>query len=183
MEPTPSTLCYTLDANDCIVSVTGPWDLFALANDGPGACKDHVVGKSLESFISGDSTLMFVRTMLMSARTLNRTIYRPYRCDSSEFKRFMEMRISPASNGHLTVMHRQLHTEPKHSWVAPRLRPRHEAGHGMVCCSMCNRVQSGRIWEEKDDIGQPWISGTAGNPPGVSFEICPECRERPGLVL
>ena len=105
-------LSYTLDASNAIIAVSGDWDRVALDNGGEQIISRRIIGRRLDDFITGDVTLMFVRTMLMSARTLKYIIRRPYRCDSPQLKRSMEMTVVPRAQGVLEVCHRQLRSEP-----------------------------------------------------------------------
>lgn len=70
-----SALSYTLDKADNIVAVGGNWDAFARENDGESLLASKIIGRKLDQFIHGDITRMFVRTMIMSARTLQRPVY------------------------------------------------------------------------------------------------------------
>lgn len=184
MQTSQEAVSYFVDAHDRITRVVGPWDAFALANDGPGACAQAVVGKLLCDFIAGDVSRMFISTMLMSARTLQRSVYRPYRCDSGRLKRFMEMTIIPLENGELEVRHRLLHTEPLRQFqFVPARRVADPSVVRTKRCSMCNKVHVAQGWLDIDDAVQlgtlpdaqaqgPWI-----------FGVCPACLERNGAVL
>lgn len=184
MNSPEDVLVYYLDVNDCIIRVQGPWDAFAVENEGPGAVVEAILGKPLEAFIAGDVSKMFVNTMLMSARTLQRTIYRPYRCDSGRLKRFMEMTVVPHENGVLAVHHRLLYTEPLRNFqFVPANRAAHLGVARTKRCSLCNKVHVGQQWLEIEDaISLNLLSADRGQGPWI-FGVCPACLERPGSVV
>lgn len=178
------TITYTLDAHNQIIKVTGPWDAFAKANRGDAAVMDAVIGKPLDSFIAGDVTKMFVNTMLMSARTLGKTVYRPYRCDSDLTKRFMEMSIVPLENGTVEVRHRLLLEEPMRDYRAHTLpRPAPLGLPRIKRCSMCNKIHVAFSWLEiVDALNLQVLAAEQANGPWI-YGLCPECMDRRGVVL
>ena len=184
MDPNEGTISYFVDADNRIVKVVGPWDRFALENDGLGACVEAIVGKPLDQFIAGDVSRMFVSTMLMSARTLGREVYRPYRCDSGHLKRFMEMTIIPQDDGLLEVRHRTLHTEPLRTRQFVPTQRRVSAGLPRTKrCSMCNKVHVESEWMEIEDaMHADLLTADRALGPWI-FGVCPKCLERNGAVL
>jgi len=177
-----SQLSYTLDPDDTITAVTGDWDRFALDNGGDESLSTKVIGRRLDHFISGDVTLMFVRTLLMSARTLKRTVERPYRCDSPQLKRFMEMTIVPRGDGVLEVCHRQVRSEP-YRYSLPVTGAMPGAGSNFVKrCSLCQRIRVGQMWSEVDDaILEGRLPKGAAAKLGVVYGVCPDCMSRRGV--
>jgi hypothetical protein len=174
-----SQLSYTLDPDDAITAVTGDWDRFALDNGGDESLSTKIIGRRLDHFISGDVTLMFVRTLLMSARTLKRTIQRPYRCDSPQLKRFMEMTIVPRGNGVLEVCHRQVRSEPyRYALTFTAAMP--GAGSNFVKrCSLCQRIRVGDRWSEVDDaVLEGRLQQGAAAKLAVLYGVCPDCMSR-----
>ena len=184
MNPDEGTISYFVDANNRIVNVVGPWDEFALQNGGPGACAQAIIGKPLDQFIAGDVSRMFVSTMLMSARTLNRTVCRPYRCDAGHLKRFMEMTIIPQDDGILEVRHRMMYSEPMRNHQFVPLQRSAAIGEARTKrCSMCNKIHASGEWLEIEDAlqaGTLTVERTQG--PWI-FGVCPTCLQRNGAVL
>jgi hypothetical protein len=180
--PAASQLSYTLDPDDAITAVTGDWDRFALDNGGDESLSTKVIGRRLDHFISGDVTLMFVRTLLMSARTLKRTVQRPYRCDSPQLKRFMEMTIVPRGNGVLEVCHRQVRSEP-YRYSLPVTAAMPGAGSNFVKrCSLCQRIRVGQMWSEVDDaVLEGRLQPGAAAKLVVVYGVCPDCMSRRGV--
>jgi hypothetical protein len=176
-------MSYTLDRSDTIVAVSGNWDNFALDNNGEKTLSDQVVGRKLDQFITGDDTRMFVRTMIMSARTLRRPIYRPYRCDSPKLKRFMEMTVLPRDGGAVEVIHRELHSEPVFHNIPIIAAPVGTCRAYLKRCSLCNRVQAQGVWSEIDEAINTQRLETSASSLKVIYGVCPDCLTRRGVPL
>jgi hypothetical protein len=176
-------LSYTIDAADTIVAVSGLWDDFARDNDGESIVAEKIMGQKLDQFIHGDETLMFVRTMIMSARVLQRPVYRPYRCDSPKLKRFMEMTVQPRSEGSVEVMHRELRCEP----IACKIPVAAESSGAHVPfvkrCSLCNRIRAEGVWSEIDEAAEAKRLPAEVAPLKVIYGVCPDCLASRGVVL
>lgn len=167
-------LYYRLDVTDRIVEVGGAWNEFALANNGTAIVKERVLGSSVFSHVSGDVSVMFLRTLLASARILNRPSTRAYRCDSPACKRFMEMTVIPEGDGSLMLEHRQVRTE-----VLPQpfvFTASQARSCRVIRCSMCNRLKTSGAWREPEFAhAEGSVSGTHGNP--VIYGVCPTCLD------
>jgi hypothetical protein len=176
-------MSYTVDNTNTIVAVSGVWDEFARDNGGENILASKIIGRQLEQFIQGDDTRMFVRTMLMSARTLHRPIYRPYRCDSPTLKRFMEMTLLPRADGVLEVIHRELHNEPIFHNIPVVAAPSGAGWAFLKRCSLCNRVHAQGVWSEIDDAIE--ANRLQVNAPNlkVIYGVCPDCLTRRGIPL
>ncbi len=169
--PGPTT-SYVLDAEDHIIDVCSNWDAFAQANGAQGLTHGRVLGRRLQEFVTGPDTRMFVELMLKSARLSQEPVIRPYRCDSPELRRQMEMTMTSLGGGVLRLDHRLLSTAANkvpvrvagQTRLAPRLVKR---------CSMCNRLRADDgQWVEGDDHPASLL------PPAVAvfYGICGSCR-------
>jgi hypothetical protein len=177
-------LSYTLDVSNTIVAVGGCWDDFARNNDGEAILAAKIIGRKLDEFVSGDTTRMFVRTMIMSARTLQRPLQRPYRCDSPQLKRFMEMILQPGVAGAVEIMHRQLRCEPIPRPVRLLAAAPGTASTGTLTkrCSLCNRVLTRGRWREIDDaVSAEHLA--ADSTVRVIFGVCGDCLAQRGTPL
>lgn len=176
-------LSYSLDRSDTIVAVSGKWDDFARDNDGEKILSGQIIGRKLDQFIIGDDTRMFVRTLLMSARTLCRPIYRPYRCDSPKLKRFMEMTVLPQAEGAVEVIHRELYSEPIFYNIPIVAAPASAGWAFLKRCSLCNRVQAQGMWSEIDEAIEANRLLVTAPSLKVIYGVCPDCLARRGVPL
>lgn len=172
IETATTSSFYRLDANDRIVAVGGDWNEFALANDAEGLLAERVIGSAIFDHVSGDVSVMFLRTLLNGARTLQRPTKRPYRCDSPGLKRFMEMVVEPDVHAEVTVHHRLLRTESLKAMF--RFAVRQGAAPLATRCSMCNRLKVGGQWQEPEVA---WAEGllAAERTTPVIYGVCPDC--------
>lgn len=168
-------LSYTLDKADNIVAVGGNWDAFARENDGESLLASKIIGCNLDQFIHGDITRMFVRTMIMSARTLQRPVLRPYRCDSPKLKRFMEMTVLPGAQGAVEVVHRELRSEPIAHPMPISAAPAGAGKRFVKRCSICNRVKAQDIWSELDAAIDAARIPAGAHDIKVIYGVCPDC--------
>ena len=171
-------LWYELDANNCVVAVSEYWDVHAMMYQTPSLLAKNIIGKALDSQISGDVTQMFTDTMITSARVQSKSLTRRYRCDSPTHKREMEMVLTPMANGHLRVAHQLIAEQPwKYSKVI-RTQSALSTGRSskkLKRCSMCNRLLEDHEWLSQDDylVRHPELAQTELS---VYYGICPECN-------
>lgn len=166
----PEPVVYRLDRDDVIVEVGGEWDHFAMQNDGAHLCQRSVLGRPLESFVSGDATRMFVRALLQAARLTLRPLTRDYRCDSADLRRYMRMTIAPEADGGLRVSHALVRTVP-YAHPVPVRYAMGNVANVTIRCSMCNRLRDGGEWREADSV--PPLAGGVARP--VIYGVCPDC--------
>lgn len=145
-----------------------------------------IIGKPLSDFICDDVTRMYVATMIESVRVIPHTSFRPYRCDTLDTKRFMQMIITPDNNGLIRISHELLRTEPLTRPVTFKttindskiwLVKNNHAVH-FVRCSVCNRLH--RFGHDEDAWHEADYYITTHNyslteSMKVIYSICPEC--------
>ena len=182
-------LSYWVDSDNIIRKVDDRWDQ-AMNSDSwsERASANGIVGKPLSDFICDDVTRMYVVTMIESVRVIPHTSFRPYRCDTPDTKRFMQMIITPEDNGWIRVSHELLRLEPITEPVAfvtnmNRSRSEHPVSTRntiskirYVRCSICNRLRNigdhANEWHEADSFTK---HESAGIPVTVIYGVCPDC--------
>ena len=185
-------ISYWVDSNYIIRKVDINWD----NQMGPDswsirASSKAILGKPLFEFIADDVTRMFVGAILDSVRVLPRTLTRPYRCDSPDAKRFMQMTVSPEANGLIKVSHELIRSEPlaqeilfktvqgsngRVRGVLPSLNISHfERPYKWIRCSLCNRLQDpdNKHWQEVDQLQSTMRLNDQPIP--VIYGVCPNC--------
>jgi hypothetical protein len=148
------------------------------------AASHSIVGKPLFDFICDDVTRMYIATMVESVRVLPRTLFRPYRCDTPDFKRFMMMTITPEDDGLVRVSHELLRTEPMakkvlFKTVSPSDQRTSAAFQSkmatlsihIIRCSLCNRIckLGQNDWQEADSVA------VTSETIRVVYGLCPSC--------
>jgi hypothetical protein len=123
---------------------------------------------------------MYVRTLIQSARLLRKPLLRPYRCDSPDLRRYMEMRLSVDSSGLLRWEHRLLRCERLARRLAFVPYTGGPGGHPVVRCSICNRVKAAGAWQEPDAAGDASLASVPADVHiPVIYGVCPTCLVAP----
>jgi hypothetical protein len=168
-----SNTIYWLDKNNMIIKLSDSWDSFAIENDGDVLSGQSVIGKKIWDYIQGNTTRMWMDALFSLARLHQKTVQKPYRCDSPELKRYMEMVITPEENGVLKVESRVLSTEvikkpfyfqASNDLGSPKI---------LIRCSICNRLKQKGQWQEVDQLS---IESTNTEQLQVAYGVCPDCH-------
>lgn len=168
---------YWLDREDRIIQVNPLWDRFALANGGENRLlSSEIQGCRVFDFITGDQTRMYLEALLQHARFLNRSVSRSYRCDSPTMKRFMSMRLTPATEGLVQLDHTLLKSEPLYPPVIYHHEPDPKAT-ALPRCSVCTRLLIKDNWLTPEDAETLGFL-IPGKPLPVTYRICPTCRRK-----
>lgn len=173
-----NVVSYRIDAADRIVEASDSWDVFAVENKAPRLTRKEVAGRFLWDFIEGSDTRHLFRLMLSKARASLSTMRIPFRCDSPEARRFMEMEISPHPDGSIDFVCTTLKTEARTpvAFIDPDVDRSNE---WRTICSWCKRIKMpGGEWVALEDgIRRLDLFGSK-RPPRMSHGICPEDLER-----
>lgn len=167
------SVIYWLDPSDAIRETNAFWDQFADENEGLELSSTQVLGKPIWKFIVGDTTRMWLDTLLSYARFHQKAVMRQYRCDSPETKRFMEMHILPEKNKNLCLEHRIVRTEtmdPPVSYTA-------SIKAIYFRCSICNKVQVKGHWYEGNEAVKKGLLPDSGAP-RVAYRVCESCQNQ-----
>lgn len=164
---------YWLDSKSIIQKVGEDWDEFAETNQATEIAGEAVIGRPLYSFIAGDTTRLFVEAMLQAVRVRQEPIRQPYRCDSPNLRREMEMLLLPEPDGHVRLIHRTLNIEPfprpyLFNTVIAETTQKH-----MIRCSMCNRILQFGVWRDIHEVDE--LTDRSGVIP-VVYRVCTDCR-------
>jgi hypothetical protein len=171
-------LSYRLDNQDRIVEVGGDWDRVARENDGSEVLADRIIGTKLYAHVADQPSRMFVWTMLDSVRKLFRPSVKTYRCDCPDFKRHMEMTISPESAGGLLVQHRLigLENQPVRMRFSALTAGQAKGRQLVLRCTMCVKLKVGGIWLEPDATLMAGL-GQDDGVKQVAYSICDDCKD------
>lgn len=151
-----------------ILTVCSSWDSAAESHGCCALKSENIIGTNLLHHISGDTTRMWIATMIDSALQflVNRNLH--YRCDTPSKKVCCFMLIQPTFKNKAIITHKTVSVEEKKcnvnfvtdkSHLTPFLR-----------CSVCNSVK----------VGQDWIDLSETNVARdlkVIYTLCPECNE------
>jgi hypothetical protein len=160
-------LIYWIDKFNRIIKVSDHWDNEALQQGGRDATEDKVLSRSLDDFLSDDTTVMLLDTMLKRVRFTGNSITRDYRCDTPVLRRYFEMVLELEDDSVVRVSHYLKGVEPKD--VNRNVMFAGRNGHKR--CSMCSRILKEGQWIDIDDLPKDQQSIP------VYYGLCPDCLE------
>ena len=167
---------YSVDEEDIIASVSENWQLFAHDNSWAGKIKpENVVGHLLWDFIQDAETRHLYKEIFSRVRIGKRLGPIPFRCDSPQERRFLELQLTPLSGGQIqiasTIVRRELRatvglldSEIPRSKVFIRI------------CSMCKKIAiTEDEWIEIEAGLQKLKLFEAEEMPELTHGLCPAC--------
>ena len=174
---------WIIDDADKIVHVNDDWLAFARENIAPQLTESVVLDQSIWRFIQGQETIYIYKQIFSGVRAGKSPVKFPFRCDSPDCRRFMEMKLSLLPGGAIQfIAHivREEWRDPVDLLEASRDR----SGEFLKICSWCKKIDiPGRGWEEVeaaidtlDLFGQPSL-------PRVTHTICDPCYDAIRLEL
>lgn len=179
-----SVFTYRVDADDYIVSVSDNWRVFADANAwGAALHPQDVVGHKLWTFIQGAETQHVYVELFRRAREGKRAKPIPFRCDSPNERRYLELVIEAFPDGSITVTSTIKRTEPRSP--ASLLDTDTLRSTDMVTvCSMCKKIRvSPQEWTEIEEGLARLRLFEVGRMPRLTHGLCPTCYEAAMLEL
>jgi len=168
---------YRIDADDILVDLNPAWDRFALDNGAPELRGDRVRHRRLWAFIADPDARELHRRLLERLRSTGRAVTLPFRCDSPDTRRFMEMDIVPRADG-AVVFHCRLLRSERRRPVALSDAGAGQAGPLVKMCSWCKRIEvAPGDWRELEVAIRALKLFEVDPPPGVSHGWCGTCLD------
>lgn len=166
---------YVIDSTDRIVAANAEWFDFARENGAGWLTSDAVLGRPLWDFITDPETRMLYREMVKGVREQSRAQMVPFRCDSPDRRRFMELTISKNPDGALLFLSRVVREESREP--IPFLAPGIARGDSvLVMCGWCKKVRVGaEQWVEVEAAVKALDLFDAPRLPRISHGICSVC--------
>lgn len=166
-------LVYTVDDRDRLVYVNEAWDLFALANDAPELTAPGILGRPIFDCIHGAESKHMTSLLLRRARTFGGPIVVPFRCDSSQERRELEMVVTPI-DGCVEFRTRVRRTQPRQT-VGLLERRRQKSPDLLTLCSWCNRIKIREEWVEIEEAAITLGLFQVAVLPTLTHGICKRC--------
>jgi hypothetical protein len=164
---------YRVDAEFRICSVNEAWHRFYKEN-GDGRSPQAFVGDLLFEHISSAEMRDLYRKIFARVARSGAPMTFPFRCDSQDVKREMEMTVSTSSQGGFDFQNRIIHIErfPPGTQTASALPE-------MLCvCGWCDRVKVEGQWIELPLAMSVLNPFSRTQTPQISHGICSECNQR-----
>lgn len=170
----PQTI-YWLDDRDRIIKLNSGWERFAKDNQGNHLNAATVCGRTLHSFITGDTTRAWMAALLNRARMEQGEVRASYCCDSPEERREMSMRIVPVENNGMRVEHEVVRTEFIGKPVIFEYAPDCPPGFTLRC-SICCEIKHRELWTHPAVAAKARANHSAVVK--VIYVVCPGCLGR-----
>ena len=167
---------HTVGAEGNIAAVNDEWVEFASENGAPELGREAVVGRALWVFMEGRETRHISRLLLDKVSRSGKGLTIPYRCDSPELRRFMEMEIVPVENGTVEFRSRIL----KFEYRDPVMLLDSQAARTdefLTICSWCRRARIASMWIELDEAVKKLDLFSSASLPQLTHGMCQDCSE------
>jgi hypothetical protein len=169
---------YRIDENDRLTEVDDSWIAFAEQNNASELTAATVRGQKLWQYISDPSTEQLYRHLIDRVRSEKRTIVVPFRCDSPDTRRFMELHLRPLARGGLEIASRIVREEARPTVALLADQGASTLREPLVrMCSWCKKVRVPDGWVEIEQAIAILGLFTDDAVPGLTHGMCEPCHE------
>ena len=174
---------WIIDAADKIVQVNDDWLAFAGENTAPQLTASVVLDQHIWRFIQGQETSYLYRQIFARLRAGKSPVKFPFRCDSPDCRRFMEMQLSLLPGDAIQFMAHILREE--------RLDPvdlldasRDKTREFLKICSWCKKIDIPGLGWGEIEAAIVALDLFGHHPmPRMTHTICDSCRAALRLEL
>ena len=166
---------YRIDHQDRISYVNKAWIDFGVENGLTDFSEEKVIGRLLWGFIADHSVMGIYKNLFDTVRAKKSRPKIPYRCDSPDCRRFMQMELSASHEGEIKIVSEILKLEFRPS-VALLEQPSNRSDKILAVCSVCKKVQLREdTWYEIEDATAILGITNEGPYPKLSQKMCGAC--------
>jgi hypothetical protein len=169
-------ITYLIDGYDTITYVSPEWVAFCGENGVRVLTPAAVLGKSIFDFIADGETRELFRMVYGRLRSKASPLVLPFRCDSPNLRRYMEMRLTLLLDNHIEHQSHLLRLEPRQPvlcWDATLER----SETFVKACSWCKRLQTAQGWVEVEEAIRVNELFNHLPLPQITHGICPTCAQ------
>ncbi len=164
-----------IDDEDRLVRVDKGFYRFAAENGWAGAGSS--LGRSLWDFVAGEEMRKLQRMLIRRVRGRAGDVELPFRCDSPDARREMDIQIAPSPAGTLVQFKAHLRSEEAREFQ-PLLDPEAvRAEETVEMCGWCDRFLVDGEWVEVEEAATRLKLFQRSEPPAISHGVCPGCSE------
>ena len=172
----PGIVSYRIDKNDAIAFVNPEWDRFAISNSAEGLTGEKVISRSLWDFI-GDLTTRHLYQEILARVRAGREVRFPFRCDSPDCRRFLEMQMRVTEGAGVEFQVLTLSIEPRPA-MALLLQSQRRSEVMLNMCAWCKKIPIGDRWVEIEEAVAALQLFASAELPRVSHGICGACEQQ-----
>lgn len=107
-----------------------------------------------------------------------RSVELPFRCDSPDVRREMDIQITAHGSGRFVLFSARLRSQEQRQETQPLLSPDAPRGEQtLAMCGWCDRFLVGEEWVEVEEAMARLGLFRLAEMPAISHGICPDCGE------
>lgn len=170
------TIIYRINEQDIIYSIEGPWDEFALENDGyPENQSKNILGNPIWKYITDFETKHIYKLILDHVRLLKKEITIPIMCDAPTMLRFIDLTIIPLVDNNIEFVS-QITKEVKRQRVNILDKNISRNEQIIKMCSYCKAIQvDENNWMETAEAVSHLKLFNKKTLPKISHGVCSIC--------
>jgi hypothetical protein len=172
-----AAVTYEIDESDRLIEVNEAWTAFAMANSAPAMIPPQILGQLIWEEFSDPTTIQLYRVMVERVRERGQSVCFDFRCDAPAVRRWLMMRIEPASNHRVRfeILPRVIEPRPPVALLdAAALR----SDDLLTMCGWCKKIRStDGTWVEVETAIQTMRLFEQGRLPHISHGVCRPCYE------
>jgi hypothetical protein len=173
-------ISWMIDRGDRIVQVNDAWLAFARENAAPELTREAVVNRTLWFFIAGLNTISLYQLILGKVRSHQLQLSYPFRCDSPDCRRFLEMEISPLPEEGIHFRSEVLRLEYRQPVRVLDAEVVERSNQFLKICSWCKKIYAQGKWVEIEEALDLLNLFSEVEQPQLTHGICEACGD---LVL
>ena len=166
---------WSIDREDNIVQVNEAWLAFARENSAPQLSREAVINQPLWSFITGPEVNHLYELIIDKVRYQKSSLSFPFRCDSPDCRRYLEMQVFPLPEEAVQFQSRVIKLEFREP--VNLLESGERSGQWLRICSWCKRIFAGGQWLEVEAAIKLLNLFAEEALPQLTHGICESCHE------
>jgi hypothetical protein len=173
--PDQRSFLWVIDNADKLIRVNDAWLSFARENAAPGLTAQAVLDQPLWRFIADPETTYLYKQIFAKIRSGKSPVRIPFRCDSPECRRFMEMKLSLLAGDSIEFLSKILKLEFRDP-VALLDPVAERSEESLKICSWCKKIflpQAG--WVEIEEAIRVLDLFAGPQFPQLTHGICHAC--------
>jgi hypothetical protein len=173
--PDHRTFIWSIDAADTLIDVNAAWLAFARENTAPHLTAAAVLNQPIWRFILGQETTYIFTEIFGRVRAGKSPVKFPFRCDSPDCRRFMEMQLTRLP-GNAIRFEAHLLREERRQPIDLLDASLDRSGEFLKICSWCKKIYiPGRGWGEIEAAIEPLDLFGHRSMPRMTHTICDSC--------
>jgi hypothetical protein len=166
---------YRIDASDRVSFANEAWYEFARENGAASLNAAAVIGQPLGGFLSDEETRHLFEVLIQKVRRTRMTMVFPYRCDSPDRRRFLELTVVPFLPAEVEFRSRLVREERREP-VSLLATETARTDEYLSMCGWCKKVHlPDDRWAEVEEAVRELDLFAKPYQPQITHTICPQC--------